>query len=366
MVKRVSLIEKQPILCAGVAIIWSFQPARSLTMARSLREFQGKGVVIGCSASHAFCKKEFHKDTNSFYTIDFNRENNPDFVFDITHQLPDDFLLKFKLTFLECLDYSAYNNKLISGTNTGGAKGFDNIWQMTAEDGFILIQGCPRQKEFREQIARRQLHYLELDAEHECILIPKNQTLTFDQVMDNINQLPQPFKFAIEKSKTYKGSQPNTEVKLLQTLYDTLPTFLEDSNSRSANAGKRIETFKKIYLALYHAQSSTFKRKNKLLSVANLTSKDIRDYVMKHPNSRSALAWSLAKEHIELDTPLPLLNKNLFKKIHGYALRHSSSFFGIFSRTRHFPGQNYDDFDRKIQEVDEKSRTGKIRAHLTA
>jgi len=335
-------------------------------MGRSHLEFQGKGVVIGCSQSHSLCKQEFHKETNHFYSIDFNPENKPDFVFDITRKLPKGLESKFKLTFLEHLDYYAYNNHLTNETKTEGTKGFDNIWAMTAEDGFILIHGCPRQKEFREQIAKRQLYFLELDAEHDCVLIPKNQTLTFDQIMDNINKLPQPFKCVIEKTKTYKGAQPNSEVTLIQASYDSLPAFTEFSEIEKEKLKNRIEVFKTIYLALYHAQSSTFKTKNKLLSANTLISKDIMRYVKDNPNSRSALAWSLANEHLHRDTPDPLLNKHLFKKIHGYALRHSSSFFGIFSRTKNFPGQNYDDFDKKINMADKKSRTGIIRDNLTA
>ncbi len=139
-------------------------------MPRSINDFHGLAVVIGCTPFHSLCNTpHLHGNKEVFYSIDLNDDQNPDFAFNITHSLPPAFKDRFKLTLLENLDYTAYNKSRFYRNQ--GVAGFNNIWEMTAEDGFIVIVGCPRQQEFREQVTQHKLNYVELDTDHECILM---------------------------------------------------------------------------------------------------------------------------------------------------------------------------------------------------
>ena len=179
-------------------------------MPRSIDDFQGLAVVIGCTHFHSFCATpHLHKNEKVFYSIDLNDGQNPDFAFDITHELPLAFKNKFKLTLLENLDYTAYNKS--RRYDNQGVEGFNNIWEMTAEDGFIVIVGCPRQQEFRERVTQHKLNYIELDTDHECILIPKNQILSFEEVQEQIKKLESVLRSTIDGATTHKKVIPNPE-----------------------------------------------------------------------------------------------------------------------------------------------------------
>lgn len=192
-------------------------------MSREISVFKGQGVVIGCSHFHSFCRtKHLHQGEESFYTIDLDQYQKPDFVFDITSTLPEAFKSRFQLTFLEHLDFTAYNPFI---EKHPGIQGFQNIWDMTTENGFILILGCPRQKECRELISMRQLHYIELDAEGECVLIPKNQKLSFPEVIVQIEILDPTLKKTIEKCRTHKNSKPNSKLGFCSLDYGQLSCF---------------------------------------------------------------------------------------------------------------------------------------------
>jgi hypothetical protein len=150
---------------------------------REISQFTGYGVVIGCSHTNIECETPFlHGDIHTFYTVDKFLQG-ADCKWDITSLLPKLLLSRFYLTLLENLDLSAYNTtnfdvscveycliqkglemefslnnkeQLISCRNRE-VNGFQNILAMTNNEGFILIVGCPRIKEYRQQIARLRL-----------------------------------------------------------------------------------------------------------------------------------------------------------------------------------------------------------------
>jgi hypothetical protein len=110
---------------------------------RSIDDFKGNAVVIGCSHKHLRCEGHLHQGNDIFYTIDVDPRQKPDFEFNITHKLPTTFNKRFKLTLLECIDHTAYS---VWGHHKEGKQGFDNIWAMTEDEGFIVIIGCPRER----------------------------------------------------------------------------------------------------------------------------------------------------------------------------------------------------------------------------
>lgn len=201
-------------------------------MGRALGEFKGRGVVIGCSNFNNSCQKQhIHQGEDNFYTIDMDPNKRPDLIFDVTSDLPEDFKSRFQLTYLECLDYTAYNDDPLSKLHKrkyGGIQGFQNIWDMTSENGFILINGCPREKMFRRQISIRQLHYIELDTAGECILVAKNQQLSFDEVVQEIEHLDPALKKTIDYCKTIWGAEPNPKSGFFDLEYDNLPCMRAD------------------------------------------------------------------------------------------------------------------------------------------
>ncbi|KTD16521.1 hypothetical protein [Legionella jordanis] len=345
-------------------------------MGRSITHFNGQAVVIGCSHFHSFCStKHLHDDEENFYTIDANGSQNPDFEFNITHLLPEPFKNRFKLTLLECIDFTAYND-YPQQRRDAGVRGFQNTWDMTAEDGFIVIVGCPRYLEYRRQLSLRNLKYFELDSKAECILIPKNQNLSFQEVQQQMAKLEPSLKKTIDAAKTYGNATANNELGFCMLDYHSLPSIFRSSAERiragntqnqekiasvsSAKEAEKILAFQKIYLALYDGQSSFFKRKSPLLCKPDLSIADITAYIKLHPNGRSAMAWALARNSGDVNSS----NENLFRAIHNYSFRHSSSFFGIFKQTKNFPDSHYQNIAAKIAHAPAHSRTGKIRDQL--
>src|SRR5438309_618062 len=79
---------------------------------RPLPDFKGDSVVIGCSQYHSFCKKKLllHADSNFFYSIDSDKKQKADFVYDIGNPLPSEFKNRFHLTLLEDIDFTAYSD----------------------------------------------------------------------------------------------------------------------------------------------------------------------------------------------------------------------------------------------------------------
>ena len=96
-------------------------------MRRSITDFHGSAVVIGCTHSHSFCAtKHLHSNEKVFYSIDLNDGQKPDFAFNITNSLPSAFKNRFKLTLLEHLDYIAYNESNRYGKQGVNGSGQDH------------------------------------------------------------------------------------------------------------------------------------------------------------------------------------------------------------------------------------------------
>ncbi|MFA6302682.1 MAG: hypothetical protein WC627_06070 [Legionella sp.] len=159
-------------------------------MTRSIQEFKGNNAVIGCSATLSWCGTRDCHPAESFFSLNMNRETHPDLLQDITKDLPKGFKNRFQITYVENLDWDAYNLSPLNRRtyNKNGDKGFQNLWDMTTEDGFIFISGCDRHKETRNSI--QNLNYVELSRDHTedymCVIIPKNQKLTVQEVNEQI------------------------------------------------------------------------------------------------------------------------------------------------------------------------------------
>jgi hypothetical protein len=316
-------------------------------MPRSITKFSGKAVVIGCGRNaerhSAHCK--FHTDSTHFYTIDCNPHADPDCIYDLSHSLPREFKQKFTVTFLEYLPYFAYN------TNNG----LNNIFDMTEENGYIIVIGCPEdlsKNRYRELITARNLRFVELN--RMVILIPKNQTISIKTLIEQIKALDAPLTASIsplghiQSLDTLKFYVPQQELKYSHGLPPAAQTT-------------RLESFRKIYCALYHGQSSFFKRgRSSILIGEHLSYEEIVAYCSKHPNSRSAFALSLA---VKCQDIASTRNTRLFQEIHQYALQHS----GFFKRTCNFSAHLTDSTEatqQMIARANSNSRTGQIRTAL--
>ncbi len=338
----------------------------SILFNRALSAFKGSAVVVGCSHGHTFCNKGLHQGEDVFFTIDRNGEETPDVIFDITKkELPEELRERFKLTLLECIDYTAYNASPDHQGNDEGIQGFNNVWDMTSEDGFIVIVGCPPEKNFRERIVARNLKYIELDNDKASILIAKNQALNIHEITEQLENLDQPLKKSIHKIKNLKQTRREAELKFCDTPYEQMDGFEKlqaEVMELKEHPQELIEAFKKIYLSLYAGQTSLFKSKPSILmTCVDLTIADINHYTWRHPNSRSAYAWNLATKHWKDPT---IQNKILFHDIHQYAYQHSSNFLGFFKQTKNLSENR--DFTSSVQHAPTHSRTGLIRDTLSA
>ena len=134
------------------------------------------------------------------------------------------------------------------------------------------------------------------------------------------------------------------------------------NKNSTEDEGEIVDAFKRISLALYNGQNSFLKRKSPLLSDDELSITKIEKYLEDHPNGRSAMAWELAQKHYK--EPFSS-NKELFKAIHQYSFKMSSTFFGLFKRSANFPNNSYENnLDKIIEKADKDSRTGIIRETL--
>jgi hypothetical protein len=127
-----------------------------------------------------------------------------------------------------------------------------------------------------------------------------------------------------------------------------------DVRATTNTAEVQIQAFRKIYNALYEGQSSLFKSK---ADHNELTIEKIRSHIDKKPNSRSAEAWKLAQIHYENTSAT---NLDLFKSIHKYSFKHSSTFFSLFRQSINFPEGYSSNMEDKIEQARDDSRTGKI------
>ena len=146
-------------------------------MPKPITQFKGKNAVIGCGHK-LFCNHSSSHPSESYYYIDMDKNAGPDYIFDINKNLPQELEKRFNITFLEhfpCLDYKY-------------TKGFENLWNMTAEDGFIFILPSYRTQRSRENL--KNLKYIEIYAPFcaapVCVLIPKNQHSSIDKIHEQI------------------------------------------------------------------------------------------------------------------------------------------------------------------------------------
>lgn len=319
---------------------------------RDLADFKGKAAIIGCSGNNSFCdtKHLFHPSDENFYSIDISETQKPDSILNITETLPEVFKERFELTVLEHIDFTAYNEPIDTRTRSyNGKKGFQNILNMTKDDGFILFIGCPRQKEYRAELYKQKIKYIELDSDNECILIPKNQKLSIKEVKDKISKLEPSLFQSINNAAKFNKAKPK-QLNFCEVNYDSLDTFeniiAQDRKLLSRNDNLLLQDFTKIYNALYIGQTSFFKGKQKFFD----SLEDVKEYIKTNPNSRTATALKLAEK-------LPVVNvenKNLIYEIHQYSYQRSST-FSIFKRTTI---KNIDDIVSSAQ--NENSRTAKI------
>lgn len=170
---------------------------------RSIEEFKGDTVIIGCGnamicrchLNPCQCCQRPHKSDERFYTIDAATYCGPDLIYNITHPLPAKLQKRFTLSILENLDASAYNPRFLLDLEYKVAEssisGFNNVKNMTTDDGFIFIIGCPRDLKFRASL--KDLKYIEYDdqdsqLQHECVLIPNNQKLSIGEIQNAIRR----------------------------------------------------------------------------------------------------------------------------------------------------------------------------------
>lgn len=207
---------------------------------RAIQDFHGEGVVIGCTHRASYCSHNTHKDHHHFYTIDINKAAKPDFVFNLRGMLPQDLEKRFKLTYVENLPYDAYNQNTFSAkkeNSLSGLQGFENIWNMTQDDGFILIRGCSRDKNYRRSLMQKGLFYIELNDNNNNILIPKNQFLSLAEIDEALKTLDPALQQPINALRT------KTKLEFCLYSYWDMPSELGEHQ-------KKITDNEKIHTAI--------------------------------------------------------------------------------------------------------------------
>lgn len=226
---------------------------------RLIADFYGGTAVIGCGhdghkASCAADRAEhklavLHADNEEFYTFDrFN--SNADCVTDICEPLPHVFYQRFRFILLEYLDCYSYNDDgpcSLMPNNNGirGRTGFQNMLDITQDDGFILILGCPRIKNFRQTIFMHQLQYLELDPgpDSQCVLIPKNQTASIEEIRTQLTSFPPKITKMLQDAVSYSHRDLRIEeILFCEEPYQRMPAQREDLAVGQINL---LERFKK-------------------------------------------------------------------------------------------------------------------------
>lgn len=97
---------------------------------RSLEQFNGDNLVIGCGKKHPHAAKA-HPE-NSYYTMDIDDKINPDLVFDFKLPVPSDLGLSNRFSYIKCegLPFFVFQ---------GASHALTNINQMLASTGKALI-----------------------------------------------------------------------------------------------------------------------------------------------------------------------------------------------------------------------------------
>ncbi|QDP73250.1 hypothetical protein FOG18_12105 [Legionella israelensis] len=177
-----------------------------------------QALVIGCSHDNPNCNHEIHPNNDDFYTIDIDENLNPDLHLNIvTDDIPENLIHNFRLVILEYLPYDVYNHNNIMSRVIGssGQRGLDNIRSMTDANGLIMIAGNGRNFQFRNSLA--DLNYIELGESDDStlIIIPNNQSLSFEEVREQINELPSPLQESINAATSrYQPLETNEFCKL--------------------------------------------------------------------------------------------------------------------------------------------------------
>lgn len=242
-------------------------------MPRTIETFTGKYAVIGCSATLTFCTHECHPE-ESYFSINSDKSAQPDLIADITAPLPEGFKNRFELTFVENLDWDAYNLVPIGrrARQAHGDKGFKNMLEMTAEDGFIIISGCDRFKESRNSM--QNMHYVEFSRDNAdgygCVLIPKNQNLTVEEVNQQIKSHPE-ISSLIKKLNKITYMPNDYQFTSCPIPYESLPTLfgkdytelgLSESQIASLEHNKNLPEVKALYNKLSELKDKD-KKQNK-------------------------------------------------------------------------------------------------------
>ena len=100
---------------------------------------------------------------------------------------------------------------------------------MTHPNGFILLVGCPRQKEIRKSIEI--FKYFEFnenfisDNDHSVVLIPKNQALTTKEALIQLKNLPEKLLAIIQQ--TVKSPAIHENLEFCTIPYKNFPTIGE-------------------------------------------------------------------------------------------------------------------------------------------
>jgi hypothetical protein len=203
-------------------------------------------AIIGCT-NHpdAICEQNCYHSKHAdaepvYYTIDSSAEKKPDLCQDIKKPIPNNLNNHFTLVITERLDFTAFSasirvkdlNSLTPQMNAG----LQNLLNMTAEDGFILFDACPRFKEYRQGISA--LKFIEHPYSNEVVLIPKNQNLSIEEVRKNFENLAPHIKKAIQECCANcinpKDNNHNLEFTRLDycnldyLCYNTFPTFIKE------------------------------------------------------------------------------------------------------------------------------------------
>ncbi|MFC3909821.1 hypothetical protein ACFORL_12135 [Legionella dresdenensis] len=335
---------------------------------RTISDFPGQCVVIGCSHTHKLCQnKQLHADPQSFYTIDINPEHHPDAVLNITQPLPAALEQRFRLTVVEQLDYYAYNASAQLGQ--AGPQGFHNIWQMTAPDGFILITGCPREQKYREQLYSRYLRYIELNESGNAILIPRDQSLAIITIRRKLKTLKSDLQALIKHARTDNRNKLSA-LKFCELSYENLLTLDETVLFGCATFEQKkllLDSFSTIYAALDAGQKSRLNgRESVIIDALGLSTTNLKviDHVTRrNPDSRTYRAWKLAKDHYK---NCSAGNHKLFQEIRLYSLKRNGTASSFF-KTSNSAGQNDSiNFEQIVNQADAESWVGIIRDTLNS
>lgn len=182
-------------------------------------------AIVGCTnASGETCYKRYHRNTKIFCTLDKNPSKRSDVVYNIMEPLPAELRNKFEITIAEGLPwptFSGFANSL-PGQHPILSEGVKNLLAMTTLNGFVLIYGCDRLKEYRFGLG--ELKYVELVSTKDVVLIPADQTMSMDALWNRFHAMSPSLQTAIRECCSNKSSEPLEEDGYCNVEYKTFPT----------------------------------------------------------------------------------------------------------------------------------------------